>query len=99
MNFKTTNLHGIKGTNFDIYLQYNEEYMVVHLPKVEKMDKRAFVEMRTLLNDWIKFFNTVGYKVLFAVVEPNSTTERLAVLLGFTFAAPYEEQHVYKYEG
>ena len=99
MNFKTNNLHGIKGTNFDIYLQYNEEYMVVHLPKVEKMDKRAFVEMRSLLENWIVFFNAVGYKVLFAVVEPDSTTERLALLLGFTFVAPHEDQHVYKYEG
>tara|TARA_R110000772_G_scaffold87695_3_gene182648 strand:- start:494 stop:793 length:300 start_codon:yes stop_codon:yes gene_type:complete len=99
MDFKSTNLFGIKGTSFDIRLEYNEEYIIVHLPRVSKMDKRAFVEMKTLLNDWIKFFNTVGYKVLFAVVEPNSTTERLAVLLGFTFAAPYEEQHVYKYEG
>ncbi len=97
MDFKTTNLHGIKGTNFDIYLQYNEEYMVVHLPKVEKMDKRAFVEMRSLLENWIVFFNAVGYPSLFAVIESGTPTERLALMLGFTFAGPFEDQNVYKY--
>lgn len=97
MEINSKNLFGIKGTNFDIRLEYNEEYMLVHLPKVTKMDKRAFVEMRVLLENWMEFFNLVGYPSLFAVVEPLSPTERLALMLGFTFVAPHEQQSVYKY--
>ena len=91
-------LNGIKGTNFDVRLEYNKDYMIVHLPLIEKMSKETFQEMSILLEDWYTFFKDIGYKGLFAVVEPESKIEKLAKMLKFEYVGRYEEKNVLVYK-
>ena len=98
MQEQSKSLFGIKGDNFDIRLEYNENYIIVHLPTVEKMTRQVYDEMKVLLEDWSKFFKTVGYEGLHAVTEPNSKAQKLAMMLGFKFLGPYEDMSILIYK-
>lgn len=92
-------LLGIKGTDFEIRLEYSDEYVLVHLPYVARFTKGAFIEMSVLLEEWNDFFKTVGYDGIYAALDTNNTKiVRLATKLGFR---PLGNSHglvVYKYE-
>lgn len=91
-------LYGIRGSCFDIRLEYNEDFIIVHLPSIDKMTKSVFIEMRVLLYDWWKFFETAGYKAVFAAVEPEDKINKLVFMLGFEYVGDSEEYHVYQFK-
>jgi hypothetical protein len=98
MQAQSKSLNGIRGSCFDIRLEYNKEYVIVHLPVVEKMTKETFIEMSYLLEDWTGFFKTAGYKGLYAVVSPESKAKKLASMLKFVYLGEYEKNHIMVYK-
>lgn len=93
-------LHGIKGENFTIRLEYNKDYIIVHLPSVDKFSVGDFKEMRMLLEDWSEFFMTVGYDGLYAAIDPNnSKLARLVSRLGFKKLGGQSGRDVYRFRG
>lgn len=91
-------LMGIRGSNFSIRLEYNENFVIVHLPSVEKMSKSVFLEMATLLNDWWCFFKTAGYQAVFAAIEPEDKVNKLAHMLGFQYIGQNEGYLIYQFK-
>lgn len=91
-------LNGVKGSCFDIRLEYNKEYIIVHLPKIDKMTRDIYLEMVFLLEDWWTFFKTVGYKQIHAVVEPHSKAEKLAKMLKFELLGEHQNTHIMMYK-
>lgn len=98
MQVQSKSLSGIRGSCFDIRLEYNKDYVIAHLPVVEKMNKGTFTEMSQMLEDWTAFFKTAGYKGLYAVVPPQSKIEKLATMLNFVYLGEYEKNHIMVYK-
>ena len=98
MQVQSKSLNGIKGSCFDIRLEYNQEYIIVHLPKIDKMTRDIYLEMVFLLEDWWTFFKTVGYKQIHAVVEPHSKAEKLAKMLKFELLGEHQNTHIMMYK-
>ncbi len=98
MSISSKSLSGIKGSNFEIRLEYNENHMIVHLPRVDVMSKGTLIEMKYLLSDWLEFFNLVGYPAIYAAVEPNSKAEKLAKILKFYYISESENMNIYLYK-
>lgn len=92
-------LMGIKGSCFDIRLEYNEDFVIVHLPSIERMTKKVFLEMVVLLNDWWLFFKTVGYTGIFAAAEPDNNINKLIDMLGFKYIGSNEGYLIYQFKG
>lgn len=90
-------LMGIKGSCFDIRLEYNEDFIIIHLPSIDKMTKGVFMEMVTLLRDWWEFFKTVGYKAVFAAAEPEDKINKLIHMLGFQYVGDNEGYLIYQF--
>jgi len=65
-------LKGIRGSTFEVDLEYNETYIIIHLPYIDKFTKSTLFEMKYLLDDWWTFFKTVGYTEIHAAVDPNN---------------------------
>tara|TARA_R110001592_G_scaffold355563_1_gene656372 strand:- start:756 stop:1064 length:309 start_codon:yes stop_codon:yes gene_type:complete len=92
-------LLGIKGSCFDIKLEYNEDFVILHLPYISKMTKEVFIEMKSMLKDWWDFFKTSGYKAIFAAVDPtNQKINRLLTMLKFEYTCSSEGLSVYQFK-
>ena len=81
----STRLKGIRGSNFEVDLEYNDELIFIHLPHIDKLTKATITEWRVLLGNWYPFFRTMGYQTLFAAVPQGSRIERVLPLIGFEF--------------
>lgn len=93
-------LNGIQGSTFSIRLEYNKDYVVVHLPYVEKFTLGTYKEMQILLEDWLEFFKSVGYDGIYAAAEThNEKIIRLINRLGFKFVGNGSGVKVYKFTG
>jgi hypothetical protein len=91
----STRLKGIKGSNFEVDLEYNDQLIFIHLPHIEKLTKSTITEWRVLLKDWYPFFKTMGYETLFAAVPQGSTIEKALPLIGFEFLAIADDYAIY----
>ena len=91
-------LEGIRGSCFSIRLEYNEEFIILHLPTIDKMTKEVLVEMKTMLSEWWVFFKTIGYKAIFAAVEPDSKINKLLHMLKFEYIGKDNEYFVYRFK-
>lgn len=88
----------LETKDYSIRLEYNEEYVIVHLPFIGKMDKGVFLDMKYRLEDWYEFFITAGYKGIFAAVDPNDKKiKKLLDMLGFKYKGFADNMCVYFY--
>lgn len=84
--------------NYSVRLEYNDDYVIIHLPRVDKFNKEVFVDMKYKLEDWHQFFTTAGYAGIFAAVDPaNQKIQRLLVRLGFQLKGFADNMNVYFY--
>lgn len=63
------------------------------------MTKEVFVEMQYMLSDWWDFFSTMGYKAVYAAVDPdNIKMNRLLNMLKFKYTGFSEGMTVYQFK-
>ena len=98
LTLDSKSLMGVRGSCFDIRLEYNQDFIIVHLPYIEKMTKGVFVEMVILLRDWWEFFKTMGYKAVFAAVEPEHKINKLIHMLDFQYVGEDQGYLVYQFK-
>lgn len=88
----------IETKNYTIRLEYNEDYVIVHLPDIEKMTKEVFIDMKLRLEDWHTFMTTAGYAGIFAAVDPNNLKIcKLLQMLNFNKKGHADNMDVYFY--
>ena len=93
-------LKGIRGSTFEVDLEYNKTYIILHLPTVDKFTKSTLFEMQYLLDDWWNFFKTVGYTEIYAAVEPaNRTINRLLRRIHFKQIGSSNGMNIWSYRG
>mgnify|MGYP003626941440 FL=1 len=91
-------LNGIKGSCFSIQLEYNEDFIILHLPIIDKMTKEVLIEMKTMLSDWWLFVKTIGYKAIFAAVETTHKVNKLLQMLDFKYIGEDKGYFVYQFK-
>ena len=75
-----------EGEDFTVRLEYNENFVILHLPEVNKFDRGVLAHMRVKIDEYWEFFSTLGYNTLLAGVSPDDKKiNRLLGLLGFTY--------------
>lgn len=88
----------IETKHYTIRLEYNEDYVIVHLPSIEKMTREVFMDMKLRLEDWYEFMTTAGYAGVFAAVDPNNQKiNKLCEMLGFKLRGFADNMNVYFY--
>lgn len=51
--------------------------------------------MKTMLKEWWQFFKTMGYKAVFAAVEPENKMNKLLHMLNFKYVGNDNKYLVY----
>ena len=91
-------LNVVETKDYSIRLEYNEDYVILHLPSIDKMSKEVFIDMKYRLEDWYDFFTTAGYAGIFAAVDPeNQKIQKLLKMLGFKLKGFADNMLVYFY--
>lgn len=89
----------VEKEDYTIDLEYNEEFLIVHLPRLIRFNKSVLVGMKSDIDRFSHFFKTSGYRHLFAAVDTNNTKiKRLLVRLGFVRVGIHEDDDVYRKE-
>jgi hypothetical protein len=93
-------LKGIRGSTFSVDVEYNKDYIILHLPTVDKFTKSTLFEMQELLDDLWDFFQTMGYTEIHAAAETyNRPINRLLRLLKFSQMGSSNGMNVWSYRG
>ena len=92
---KSINL--IQSDNFDIRLEYNKDFLIIHFPRMVKLDRNTLMELKFKLEDYSELFSTLGHEYLWAAVEPDSIMSKLATNLGFIQAGHHSDMDIYYY--
>ncbi len=91
-------LVAIETPDYTIRLEYNDDYVILHLPDIVKMSKDVFLDMKYRLEDWNTFFTTAGYAGTFVAVDPNnSKIKKLIKMLGFKYKGFADNMEVHFY--
>jgi hypothetical protein len=86
--------------DYRVDLEYNKDFVILHLPHVHKFSKQMFQDMQFKLDDWYQFFKTAGYDAIYAAVDPdNLRIAKLLLRLDFIYQGKADGLHVYKYGG
>jgi hypothetical protein len=89
----------IQRDGYVIRLEYNEDYVIVHLRDIDKFTKEIFQDMLIQLQDWSDFLKAMGRDYLWAAVpRDNTKIKRLLGGLKFQFVSHKDDLTVYKYE-
>ena len=86
--------------DYECRLEYNREFLIVHLPVVNKFNRSVLVSMQIKLEELYDFSVGLGYPSLHCAVPiGNTKIARLAEICGFVFLIDNAGFHVYKYKG
>lgn len=97
---RSTDLFGLRGENFRLRLEYDEEFMIIHLVEIDKFSKETFLEMKEMLEEWNRFMKTVGYEGTHAGVPvDNIPMIRILSALGFTHIGTNDGLYIFFFEG
>jgi hypothetical protein len=93
-------LKSVKGSTFEVDLEYSKDYLILHLPYIDKFTKSVYFEMLCMLDDWWDFFRTVGYKEIHAAVDSNNTRiNKLLRKLNFRLIGSSKNMNIWSYRG
>ena len=84
--------------DYGVRLEYNKDFVIVHLPFTNNMTKRVFQDMEVKLQEWLEFVTTAGYNGIWAAIDPNDLKIRkLVSMLKFKYMGQSDGMLVYKY--
>ena len=89
----------LQKEGYQIDLEYNSEYAILHLPSVKKFTRDVYLDMRVTFEDIIDFLKDTGYENLWVAVEPtNSLIIKFASRFGFEYEGSAEGLDVHRKE-
>jgi hypothetical protein len=89
----------VQSDGYVFRLEYNEDYVIVHLRHIDKFTKEVFQDMLIQLEDWSTFLKAMGHTYVWAAVPPdNIKIKRLLHGLKFQYVAKQDDLSVYRYE-
>tara|TARA_B110000503_G_scaffold112253_1_gene168201 strand:- start:340 stop:645 length:306 start_codon:yes stop_codon:yes gene_type:complete len=89
-----------EGHDYEVRLEYNREYMIVHLPEVFKFNKTTLISMLMKLDEINDFSVGLGYPALHcAAPRGDIKINKLARRCGFTQTGEDAAYLIYQYTG
>ena len=86
--------------NYEVDLEYNEDFAIIHLPFIKKLTKEVYLDMRNQMDKIVEFLNNVGYEHVWVAYRPEDTLiAKLADRMGFVYKGTADSLAVYLYEG
>ena len=88
----------IKCDGYVCRIEYNEDYVILHLREIDKFSKEVFISMQYQLEDWAAFIRAMGHEYIWAAVPENDTkVRRLLSGLKFRYVSQQDDLTVYRY--
>jgi hypothetical protein len=88
------------SAGYEVRVEYTEDFIIFHLPRVDKFTPGVYKDMVVRLDDFWQFAKTVGYKGIFVAFDPNNVKiNKLVESLGFQFLNYGDGDKVYIYRG
>lgn len=85
--------------SYTIEIEYNKDFIIIHLPRVEQFTKAVLIHMVSRLTDYSHFLKTAGYDAVYASVNTNNVRlKKLLSRLGFKRIGIHEDDDVYRKE-
>jgi hypothetical protein len=89
----------VYGNGYTVRIEYNEDYVILHLSEIDKFTKEVFCDMQFMLYQWSKFIRAMGKEQFWAAVpKDNIKIKRLLGGLRFKFVGHKDDMSVYSYE-
>lgn len=83
--------------DFSVDLEYNNQFVIVHLPRVDKFTKSIFISFYDKLREGQEMVETFGLDGIYAAVDKNDEkTLRLVEMLGLNYVGNNLNYKVYK---
>ena len=87
----------VQKDGYEVELEYNKDFAILHLPYVEKMSKSIYVDMKTSLEGFMQFIKVAGYTSLWAAVHPqDELIQKFIKKLGFEYRGEADSLAVYE---
>lgn len=87
----------LKRDDYQVDLEYNETFAIIHLPLVTTFNKSTFLDMVENIDKIEGFLLDQGYKSIWVAIDPKDTfIKKLAVKLKFDFRGSTEGLDVYE---
>ena len=88
----------IENDDFTLDLEYNEEFAIVHLKNMPKLNKGTLGSLTIKIEDLYEFVTTIGFETLWAgVPEEDKATQKLAKKVGFEHCGAAQGIEVFQY--
>lgn len=85
--------------NYEVDLEYNEEFAIIHLPYVAKFTRDIYEDMLATFPKIKSFIEDMGYLHLWIATVPGDTkTSKLAQRFGFEYKGSSQGMEVYMLE-
>lgn len=89
----------LKEDGYTIRIEYNQEFVIIHLEDIDHFTKDIFRRMQQQLLEWSKFFAAMGRTHIWAAVpDDKPQIKRLLGGLNFKYAGRSDNMTVYNYE-
>lgn len=89
----------VNQEHYEVDLEYNEQYAILHLPRVSKFNKTVYIDMADRLEQFAEFIKSSGYFGLWAAISPdNNVLDKLIKKLGFKYLGTSGALAVYEWE-
>ncbi len=89
----------IKGEGYTVRVEYNKDYVIIHLRDIDKFTKEVFLDMQIRLEEFAEFVKEIqGGPIWAAVPRDNTKIKRLLGGLKFKFMNHHEDLTVYTRE-
>lgn len=86
MTVTTRRLVLCETEEYQVDLEYNQEYLILHLPRVDKFNKTILRKLQGLAEQYEHFSKAAGYGGVFAASpKADDKLPRLLGLLGFEY--------------
>ena len=89
-----------EGDDYSVRIEYSPEYVILHLPYVNKFSKGVFQSMQCKVDDIYDFSKAMGRDTVWAAVSPDDAkVKKLLRLLDFEYKGSADGMNVYSYKG
>lgn len=89
----------VNQEHYEVDLEYNEQYAILHLPRVSKFNKTVYIDMADRLEQFAEFVKSSGYFGLWAAIRPEDTTlAKFIKKLGFRHLGNSGMLAIYEWE-
>jgi hypothetical protein len=95
---KSKRFNLVNQEHYEVDLEYNDQYAIIHLPRVSKFNRSVYLDMVDKLKSIADFLKDGGYFGLWVAFKPEDITlGKLVEKLGFVYLGSSDGLVIHKY--